>query len=69
MEEIFPYSTAPRPVLGSIQPPIKWVPRVLTPEIKRVEYEADHSPPSNAEIKSGGDILHSPACLHGIVLN
>jgi hypothetical protein len=35
-----------RPALGSTQPPIKWVPGV-----KRQGREADHSPPTTAEVK------------------
>jgi hypothetical protein len=38
-------------------------------EIKRLEREAGHSPPSSAEVKNGGAICHSPTRLHGTVLN
>jgi hypothetical protein len=32
--------------------------------------EADHSPPSNAEVKEGVELyLHSPMRLHGLVLS
>jgi hypothetical protein len=41
-----------RTALGPIQPPIQWVRGV-----KRTEREADHSPPSSAEVKNGGAIL------------
>jgi hypothetical protein len=37
--------------------------------VKRPGREADHSPPSSAEVKNGGTVLHSPIRLHGIVLN
>jgi hypothetical protein len=37
---------------GSAQPPIQWVPGTLSPEIKLPGREADHSPPSCAEVKS-----------------
>jgi hypothetical protein len=32
--------------------------------------EADHSPPSNAEVKECVELyLHSPICFHGVVLS
>jgi hypothetical protein len=37
--------------LGSTQPPIQWVPGTLAPEVKRSVREADHSPPTSAEVK------------------
>jgi hypothetical protein len=40
------FSTLSRPALGSTQPPIQWVPGV-----KRPGREADHSPPTGAEVK------------------
>jgi hypothetical protein len=39
------------PALGSFQPPIHWVPGALFPGIKRPGREADHSPPTSAEVK------------------
>jgi hypothetical protein len=42
----FHFSIASRPALGSTQPPLKWVPGV-----KREGREADHSPPTSAEVK------------------
>jgi hypothetical protein len=42
------------PALGSIQPPIQWVPGPLSPAVKRPGREADHSPPSSVEVKNGG---------------
>jgi hypothetical protein len=47
----FLFSTSSRPVLGSTQPPIQWVPTALSPEVKRPGREADHSPPTSAEVK------------------
>jgi hypothetical protein len=38
---------------GPIHPPIQWVPRSVSPGVKRPEREADHSPLSNAEVKNG----------------
>jgi hypothetical protein len=42
----FLFSVSSRPALGSTQHPIQWVPRV-----KRPRREADHSPPTSAEVK------------------
>jgi hypothetical protein len=50
---IFPLTSVSRPVLGPTQPPVQWVPGVLSPGIKaRPGREADHSPPSSAEVKN-----------------
>jgi hypothetical protein len=36
---------------GATQPPVQWVPGVLSPGVKaRPGRDADHSPPSSAEI-------------------
>jgi hypothetical protein len=45
-QEIFPYSTAST----------QWVLQAPFPGVKRLGREADHSPPSNAEVKNGGAI-------------
>jgi hypothetical protein len=47
----FLFSTSLRPALGSSQPPIKWVPRALSPGVKRQGCQTDHSPPTSAEVK------------------
>jgi hypothetical protein len=40
-----------RPALGPTQPPIQWVSGVLSPGVKaRPGRDADHSPPSSAEV-------------------
>jgi hypothetical protein len=49
---IFLFTTPSRPALGPTQPPNQWVPRALTPRVKRLLREADHSPPSTAEVKN-----------------
>jgi hypothetical protein len=50
-----------RPALEPTQPPIQWVLGALSLEIKRPGREADHSPPSSAEVKECvGLYLHSP---------
>jgi hypothetical protein len=62
--DIFLFSTSSRPVLGFIQSPIQWVPRVLSPG-----REAHHSPPNNAEVKNTLIYISTPPILlHGIVL-
>jgi hypothetical protein len=38
--------------LGPTQPPIQWVPEVLSPGVKRPGREADYSPPSAVEVKN-----------------
>jgi len=37
--------------LGPTQPPIQWVPGVLSLGVERRGRKADHSPPSGAEVK------------------
>jgi hypothetical protein len=45
------FSASSRPVLGPTQPPIQWVPRALSPGVKRQGREVDHSLPASAEVK------------------
>jgi hypothetical protein len=45
------FSTSSRPALGPTQPPIQWVAGALSPGVKRPRCEADHSPPTSAEVK------------------
>jgi hypothetical protein len=47
----FLFTTASRMALGPSQPPIQWVPGALSPGVKRLGREADHSPPSSAAVK------------------
>jgi hypothetical protein len=56
----FLFSTASRPALGPTQPPIQWVPGVLSPGVKRQGREADHSPQTSAEVKNGEAIPPLP---------
>jgi hypothetical protein len=66
----FLFTTLSKPALGSTQPPIKWVPGPLSPEVKRQVREADHSPQVSTEIKKNMTVyIHSPIRLHGVVLN
>jgi hypothetical protein len=50
-QRIFPLASVSRPALGPTQPPVQWVPGVLSPGVKaRPGRDADHSPPSSAEV-------------------
>jgi hypothetical protein len=67
---IFLFTTASRPALGTIQPPIQWVPGALSLGIERLGRETDHSPPSSAEVKERVDLyLHFPIRHHGVVFS
>jgi hypothetical protein len=47
--------------LGPTQPPIQRVPGALSMGVKRPGREADHSPPSSAEVKEWVEpYIHSP---------
>jgi len=48
---IFLFTTASRPAVGPTQPPIQWLPVAVSLGVKRPGAEADHSPPSSAEVK------------------
>jgi hypothetical protein len=45
------FSTLSIQALGPTQPLIQWVPGALSPGVKRPGREADHSPPTSAEVK------------------
>jgi hypothetical protein len=47
----FLLSMSSRLALGSTQPPTQWVPRALSPGVKRPGREADHSPSASAKVK------------------
>jgi hypothetical protein len=53
--KIFLFSIASRPALGPTQPPEQWIAAV-----KRPESEADHSPPSRAEVKNDASHMKPP---------
>jgi hypothetical protein len=58
---VFLFTTASRTALGPTQPPIQWVQGALSLGVKRPRREADHSPPSSAEVKECVELyLHSP---------
>jgi len=46
--------------LGPIQPPIQEVPGALSPGVKQLEPEAEHSPPSSAKIKNEWSYTSTP---------
>jgi hypothetical protein len=49
---IFLFTTAFRTALEPTQPPLQWVPGNLSLGVKRLGLEADHLPPSSAEVKN-----------------
>jgi hypothetical protein len=66
----FLFTTASRTALGPTQPPLQWVAEALSLGKKRPGSEADHSPPSSAEIKELMELyLHSPIRLLGVMLS
>jgi hypothetical protein len=48
----FLFATTSRSYLGPTQPPINWVPWILSSGVRRSGREADHSLPSTAHIKN-----------------
>jgi hypothetical protein len=59
---IFLFTTASRPALGPTQSRIQWVLGALSLGVRRPGREADHSPPSSAEVKEWVELyLHSPS--------
>jgi hypothetical protein len=59
--EIFLFTTASRLALGPTQPPIQWVPGAVSLGVKWPGREADHSPPSSADVKEWLELyLYSP---------
>jgi hypothetical protein len=55
---IFLFTTTSRTALGSIQLPVQWVPGALSLGIKQLGREADHSPPSSAEVEECVELYH-----------
>jgi hypothetical protein len=66
-----PDSTESRPALGPTHSPIQCIPGALPPGVERSGREADHSPPSNAEVKNACVTLclHPPIRLHGVMFS
>jgi hypothetical protein len=59
-DKIFLCFTVSRLALGPTQPPIEWVVEAVYPRVKRPGHEADHSPPSSAEVRNDGAIPPLP---------
>jgi hypothetical protein len=57
---IFLFATVSSPALGPTQPPIQWVPGALSLGVKWPGREADHSPPSSAEVKNSWSCTSTP---------
>jgi hypothetical protein len=67
---IFLFTAVSRTALGPTQPPIQWVPGVLTLGVKQPRCEAEHSPPSSAEVKNAWSYTSTPPIgLHCLVLS
>jgi len=49
--------------LGSTQPPTQWILGALSLRLKQPEHEADHSPPSSAEINNAWNFAYMVQCL------
>jgi hypothetical protein len=64
------FATASRPAPEFIQPPVQWVLEALKPGVKRPAREADHSPPSSAEVKNAWSYTFTPSIrLHSAVFH
>jgi hypothetical protein len=57
---IFLFTTASTPALGPTQLPIQWLPGALSLGVKQSGLEADHSLPSNAEVKNAWSYISTP---------
>jgi len=57
---IFLFATASRPALGLTEPPIQCVPEILSPKLKRLGCESNHSPLSRAEVKNPRSCTSTP---------
>jgi hypothetical protein len=67
---IFLSNTASRTDLEPTEPPIQEVTGVLSLVVKRSGREADHAPPSRAEVKKRMELyIHSPIHIHDVVLS
>jgi len=66
---IFVFTTASNPALGPTQPPIQLVRGAVSLGAKRPGHEADHSPPSSAEVNAWRYTSTPPIRIHGVMLN
>jgi hypothetical protein len=58
---IYLFITASRPALGPTQPRIEWVPVAVSLGVKRPGREANHSPPSSAEVTPTPPLPNKPS--------
>jgi hypothetical protein len=63
----FHFSMSSRPAVGSTQLTIQWVPGALSPGVKRLGREADHSPPTSAELKKMWVYTSTPPFIHSFI--
>jgi hypothetical protein len=66
------FSTMSRPSLGTTQSPTQWVSGAFSLGLKRLKREADHSPPSSAEVKNVDtipSIPHMSLCVVAQLIN
>jgi hypothetical protein len=68
-QEIFLFSIASGPSVGTTEPPIQYIKGDFCVGVKGPGREADHSPPSSTEAKNGGAIPPFPKRLHAMVLS
>jgi hypothetical protein len=68
---IFLLSTVFKPALRPTQSAIQWVEGALSSEVKRLQREAVHPPPSRAGVKNAWRYNFTPSLvrLHGVVLS
>jgi hypothetical protein len=67
---IFLFTIASRPVTRPIQPPIQWVPGIISLVAKRPGREADHSSSSSAKVKKAWSYTSTPPIrLDGVMLS
>jgi hypothetical protein len=57
---MFVFATASRPALGPTQPPVQWIPEVLSLEVKRPAIEAGYSLPSSTKVKNAWSCISIP---------
>jgi len=64
------FTTISRPALGPTQPSVKYVSGAHTLGVKWPGLEADHSPPSSAEVKIAWSCTSNPPIrLYGVELS
>jgi len=59
-------SKASGPALEPTMPAIVWMQRLLTPDIKWLERETNHSPPYSVGITYEWSHTSTPTCLNGV---